>query len=97
MAVRFFNICLFVIFVKKKYDIMSLGDGMGNRLRQLRRSRGYTQVSLQMKTGIEQSLLSKYETGERIPPTETLIKLADLYDVSIDYLLGRTDKPEINR
>ena len=76
---------------------MSLGDGMGNRLRQLRRSRGYTQVSLQMKTGIEQSLLSKYETGERIPPTETLIKLADLYDVSIDYLLGRTDKPEINR
>ena len=97
MAVRFFNKCLFVIFVKKKYDIMSLGDGMGNRLRQLRRSRGYTQVSLQMKTGIEQSLLSKYETGERIPPTETLIKLADLYDVSIDYLLGRTDKPEINR
>lgn len=50
-----------------------------------------------MKTGIEQSLLSKYETGERIPPTETLIKLADLYDVSIDYLLGRTDKPEVNR
>ncbi len=70
---------------------------MGNRLRQLRKSRGYTQVSLQMKTGIEQSLLSKYETGERIPPTETLIKLADLYDVSIDYLLGRTDKPEVNR
>ena len=76
---------------------MSLGDCMGNRLRQLRKSRGYTQVSLQMKTGIEQSLLSKYETGERIPPTETLIKLADLYDVSIDYLLGRTDKPEVNR
>lgn len=66
-------------------------------MRQLRKSRGYTQVSLQMKTGIEQSLLSKYETGERIPPTETLIKLADLYDVSIDYLLGRTDKPEVNR
>ena len=70
---------------------------MGNRLRQLRKSRRYTQVSLQMKTGIEQSLLSKYETGERIPPTEALIKLADLYDVSIDYLLGRTDKPEVNR
>ena len=66
-------------------------------MRQLRKSRGYTQVSLQMKTGIEQSLLSKYETGERIPPAETLIKLADLYDVSIDYLLGRTDKPEVNR
>ena len=66
-------------------------------MRQLRKSRGYTQVSLQMKTGIEQSLLSKYETGERIPPTETLIKLADLYDVSIYYLLGRTDKPEVNR
>lgn len=76
---------------------MSLGDGMQNRLRQLRKSRGYTQVSLQMKTGIEQALLSKFESGERIPPTETLLKLADFYNVSIDYILCRTDKPGINR
>lgn len=76
---------------------MSLGDCMDNRLKQLRKNRGYTQVSLQMKTGIEQSLLSKYENGERIPPTESLLKLAEIYDVSIDYILCRTEKPEVNR
>ena len=70
---------------------------MQNRLRELRKRRGYTQISLQMQTGIEQSLLSKYETGERVPPMEALFRLADFYNVSIDYILFRTDKPEINR
>ncbi len=70
---------------------------MNDRLRQLRKSKGYTQIRVQMETGIEQALLSKYENGERIPPTETLLKLADFYHVSTDYLLGRTDKPEVNR
>ena len=50
-----------------------------------------------MKTGIEQALLSKFENGERIPPTETLIKLADFYNVSIDYILCRTDNPNIQK
>ena len=69
---------------------------MKNNLRLLRKSRGYTQLALQMKTGIEQSLLSKYETGERIPPTETLLILADFYGVSIDYILCRTDNPKLS-
>ena len=76
---------------------MSCGDDMENKLRYLRKSRGYTQISLQMQTGIEQALLSKYENGERIPPTETLLKLADFYRVSLDYILCRTENPEINR
>ena len=50
-----------------------------------------------MHTGIEQALLSKFETGERIPPTETLLLLAQFYGVSIDYILCRTDNPEINK
>lgn len=70
---------------------------MRNNLRKLRRERGLTQISLQMKTGIEQALLSKYETGDRIPPTDALMILADFYGVSIDYILCRTDNPEINR
>lgn len=70
---------------------------MQNNLRKLRKERGLTQISLQMKTGIEQALLSKYETGERIPTTDALLILADFYSVSIDYILCRTDKPEINR
>lgn len=70
---------------------------MKNNLRKLRTDRKLTQVALQMHTGIEQALLSKYETGERIPPTDTLLILANFYNVSIDYILCRTEKPEINR
>ena len=76
---------------------MSLGDVMQNRLKELRKSRGYTQVSVQMRTGIEQALLSKFENGERVPPTETLYLLAEFYNVSIDYILCRTNKPQINK
>ena len=76
---------------------MSLGDIMKNNLKKLRKEAGLTQISLQMKTGIEQALLSKFENGDRIPPTETLIILADFYNVSMDYIMGRTENPEINR
>ncbi len=64
---------------------------MGNNLKKLRKERGMTQLALQMQTGIEQALISKYENGERIPPTETLIVLADFFNTNIDYLLDRTD------
>lgn len=74
---------------------MSLGDIMKNNLKLLRKAKGYTQLSVQMKTGIEQALLSKFENGERIPPTETLVRLADFYNVSIDYILCRTENPNI--
>ena len=70
---------------------------MQTNLRQLRKERKLTQVELQMRTGIEQALLSKFETGERVPPTETLMILADFYNVSIDYILRRTDNPKINK
>lgn len=70
---------------------------MKNRLKELRKSKGCTQIFLQMQTGIEQALLSKFENCERIPPTESLVKLAEFYNVSIDYILCRTDKPEINK
>ena len=76
---------------------MSLGDVMENRLKQLRKACKYTQIAVQTHTGIEQALLSKYENGERIPPTETLVKLAEFYNVSIDYILCRTDVPEVNK
>ena len=70
---------------------------MENNLRKLRKERNLSQVALQMRTGIEQALLSKFENGERTPPTETLVILADFYHVSIDYILCWTDKPEINK
>ena len=70
---------------------------MKNNLKKLRKEKGLTQISLQMKTGIEQALLSKFENGERIPPTDTLIRLADFYGVSMDYIMCRTENPEINK
>ena len=70
---------------------------MKNNLKQLRKSKSYTQIAIQMKTGIEQSLLSKFENGERTPPTETLLRLADFYNVSIDYILCRTKNPNVNK
>lgn len=70
---------------------------MNNNLKLLRKKHGLTQISLQMKTGIEQALLSKFENGERVPPIDTLIRLADFYGVSMDYIMCRTDNPEINR
>lgn len=70
---------------------------MKNNLRLLRKQAGYTQIAVQMKTGIEQALLSKFESGERVPPTETLMRLAEFYNVSIDYILCRTDVPEVNK
>jgi len=59
-------------------------------LKRLRIERGMTQLSLQMKTGIDQALLSKYESGERVPTVENLIILADYFHTSLDYLMGRT-------
>lgn len=66
-------------------------------LKKLRTERKLTQVAVQMQTGIEQALLSKFENGERIPPTETLMILADFYNVSMDYIMCRTDKPQVMR
>ena len=70
---------------------------MTTNLKKLRIQKKKTQLNVQMETGIEQALLSKYESGKRIPPTETLITLAAYFGVSMDYIMGRTENPEINR
>ena len=70
---------------------------MSAPLKELRKEKGLSQIAVQMQTGIEQALISKYENGERVPPTETLMQLAVFYGVSMDYIMGRTDRKEINR
>lgn len=66
---------------------------MGNNLKKLRKEKGLSQIAMQIETGIDQALISKFENGERIPPTDTLILLADFFHTNIDYLLDRTDNP----
>lgn len=66
---------------------------LGNRLRQAREKKGWTQVYVAKLLGMTSQSLSNYERGERDPDTPLLNRLAELYGVSTDYLLGRTDNP----
>ena len=72
---------------------------LGKRLQELRRERGYTQVKMQMLTGIDQSDYSKIERGHRYYTFEQCIKIAEALDTSMDYLAGITDEkaPYIRR
>lgn len=63
-----------------------------NRLRELRKERGFTQIKMQMLTGIDQSDYSKLETGKRYYTFEQLKKLALALDTSMDYLAGLTNE-----
>lgn len=65
---------------------------MYRRIRDLREDRDMTQKQVAQLLGMSQTGYSKYETGENDIPTAVLIKLADLYETTTDYLLGRTDK-----
>ena len=62
------------------------------RIRDLREDRDLNQTQVAAMLGMSQTGYSKYETGENDIPTAVLIKLADYYKTSTDYLLGRTDK-----
>ena len=64
------------------------------RLRQLRKERGYTQVKMQILTGIDQSDYSKLENGKRYYTFEQLKRIAIALDTSMDYLAGLTDDPK---
>ena len=64
---------------------------MLNLLR-LREKRRLTQVALHIAAGIDQSLLSKYERGERLPSVSDLMILADFLHTSLDFLMDRTDE-----
>ena len=63
-----------------------------DRLQDLREENFWTQKYVAHYLNISQRAYSYYENGERSIPTETLCRLADLYGVSIDYMLGRTDE-----
>ena len=64
---------------------------MYRRIRDLREDRDLTQTQVSQMLGMSQTGYSKYETGENDLTTQVLIRLADFYHTSVDYLLGRTD------
>ena len=63
------------------------------RLKELRISRGISQLKLALDLNMNQNSISRYENGVRQADYETLIAFADYFNVSIDYLLERTDNP----
>ena len=63
-----------------------------NRLKELRREKGYTQIRMQMLTGIDQSDYSKLESGKRYFTFEQCRRIAVALDTSMDYLAGLTDE-----
>ena len=63
------------------------------RLKELRKNKGLTQTALANLFAISNGAVGNWETGLRQPDHDTLTKIADFFDVSIDYLLGRTDEP----
>ena len=68
-----------------------------DRFVQLLENNNISSYKLTKDTGLDNGLISKWKNGSSTPSAENLTKLADYFGVSVDYLLGRTDNPEINR
>lgn len=62
-------------------------------LAKLRKDAGMSQFELAERLGVSQQTISKYEKGTRQPDNATLLKLSEIFNCSVDYLLGRTDNP----
>ena len=72
-----------------RYEILKFEN-----IRNLRIDGGYSQTEIAKLLNIRQNTYSQYEIGVLNYPVDTLVKLADFYGVSVDYLLGRTDVKE---
>ena len=67
------------------------------RIKELRKAKKMTQLKLAMELNTNQNTISRYENGEREPSIRDLIKIADYFNVSVDYLIGRTDNPNMQK
>ena len=70
---------------------------MFRRIRDLREDHDLTQKEMAKKLNCSQQVYSNYELGQRDIPTDILIKLSGIYNVSVDYILNITDNPNINK
>lgn len=70
---------------------------IGDRIKKLRDENNISQADLSEFLGISQQALSKWENGKTQPDNETLVKLSNYFNVSIDYLLGNSESKKINK
>lgn len=66
----------------------------GGKVLNLRQEKGVSQQALAQTLGVGKSAISMMESGQRAPSTEILVSLADFFDVSLDYLVGRSEVAE---
>jgi transcriptional regulator with XRE-family HTH domain len=76
---------------------MLLKEILGERVKKLRIKKNLKQSELGEIVGLSDNAISDIERGYRLTAIDKLGALADYFDVSVDYLMGRTDNPEINR
>jgi transcriptional regulator with XRE-family HTH domain len=69
-------------------------SNFASRVRDCRKFKGFTQKQIAAKLALSERAWQDYEGGARTPTFEGLLNLADYFDVSIDYLVGRSDSPE---
>lgn len=67
------------------------------KLKELRTKRRMSQIRLGVELDLSQDTISRYENCQREADYQTLLNIADFFNVSLDYLFGRTDNPEINK
>ena len=67
------------------------------RIAELRKEKGLNQTGLAIKLNVSQKMISAYENGTHQPSIDTLIRLSKIFNVSVDYLLERTDNPSIQK
>lgn len=83
---------MFIAGDRMRYEVLKFEN-----IRNLRIDRGLTQKQIAEIVNVKQNTYSQYEIGVLNYPIDVLIKLADYYHVSVDYLLGRTNNPEVNK
>ena len=69
---------------------------LAERLKQCRKEKGFTQREVAIYCDITEKTYQNYELMTREPKVEILLKIADVFEVSLDYLLGRTEKKQVN-
>jgi transcriptional regulator with XRE-family HTH domain len=79
---------------KRRIYTMKIEAIIGERLKHLRDGAKLSQMKIGKLSGVNQSNLARYENGKAIPPLKLLLWYADYFDVSLDFIFGRTDSPE---
>lgn len=87
------------MFVKNKRLWVSnyMKEILAQRLRECRAKFDYTQIQAATYSDITERAYANYELAKQMPKLDILIRIADAYKVSVDYLVGRTDNPHVNR